>query len=123
GAPAGTTCPAATSGGGGAGGGCCGGGGGGGNPIYMYRATTPSATYTGLTGARLAADTRCSNARAGYTFPVNTCSSVRAFLSLSAGDAISTMAANYAIPTTGRAIHGPTGIPFQNDWNDLMNGA
>jgi len=85
------------------------------SPIYLFKTAT---TTMGLIGGRTGADTLCTTARGLLTFPNNTCATVKAFISISnTGDDIAGM----AIPGE-RTVNGPTGIQFQNDWTDLLNG-
>ncbi len=88
-------------------------------PIYLFRAMS---TTTGSIGGRAGADGTCSSSRGSYTFPNNVCTTVHAFISIDdAGDDIASMQATYFVPA-GIPVHGPTGIFFQYDWTDLLNG-
>lgn len=85
------------------------------SPIYLFKSAT---TTTGAIGGRTGANTLCTTARGLLTFPNNTCSTVVALISINnAGDEIASM-----VMPGGRTINGPTGILFQNDWTDLLNG-
>ena len=74
--------------------------------------------------ARAGADLFCQSNRPVFT-PDNSCTNVRAFVSLSATDEIRDMPANYDVPTD-LPIHGPNGgasTRVANNWADLLNPA
>lgn len=90
--------------------------------IFLFRTTTTSTGLLGGVGGRSGADNLCASSRSSYTFPDNSCSSTRAFISITAGDQISNMPANYGLPT-GNAIQGPTGTVIAADWPTILSGS
>lgn len=83
--------------------------------------------YTGamipptVSSARGSLDQMCISARQSL-YPAMSCSSVRAFISITNSDCIANMPSNYGLPTS-LAFMGPTGTIIANTWADLMDGS
>lgn len=75
----------------------------------------------GLGDARAGADMNCMTTRATLSFPDNSCTQVRAVISLSLADSIANMPGMYGVPTN-RSINGPNNFVIASDWNTLIAG-
>jgi hypothetical protein len=95
---------------------------GGFTALYLFTAGPTNGNVKGsFSTAREGADSLCSVARSGYTFPNNSCNQVRAIISLSAFDSIANMPLNYGVPTN-RSINAPNNFVIAPDWNALRDG-
>ena len=72
----------------------------------------------GNLGGRSGADTLCSNKASSLSL---TCSSVHAFIGVSAADEVRDMPTNYSVPTDG-IIKSRTGTTIQTSWANLLSG-
>jgi hypothetical protein len=82
-------------------------------PLVIFDA---GGTFDGNLGGRAGADAICqasANRPAGYT-------NVRAFISVSAGDSIANMPANYGIPANAPIV-GQNGTQLAANWADLLD--
>ena len=82
---------------------------------------TPS-KFDGNLGGRSGADAICLTYVDNESFSmINSCSNVRAVISVSATDEIRDMASNYSIPTN-RKIRGRNGIFLGDGWDNVTGG-
>lgn len=89
--------------------------------IFLFRTTSTTTGLLGGVGGRSGADNFCASSRSFYAFPDNSCTSVRAFISIIAGDQISNIPANYGVPTANQ-IQGPTGTLISPSWAPMLGG-
>jgi hypothetical protein len=90
--------------------------------LYLFTAGPTNGNLKGsFSTARQGADSLCSVARSGYSFPNNSCNQVRAVISLSASDSIANMPLNYGVPTN-RSINAPNNFVIAPDCNALRDG-
>jgi hypothetical protein len=85
-----------------------------GSCVYLYPTV---AVYGGSLGGRVGADELCAAAKPSGL----ACTSVRAFLSVSASDSISQMPANYGAPGTA-TIRRPDGTLIDSSWSGMLDG-
>ena len=91
------------------------------NDSILFFATKP---VTAQFGGRSGADQVCENSLEEDPIPkmVNSCSNVRALLSIDANDEIRDMATNYNIPTD-RVLRGSNGLLFGTSWDNITSSS
>lgn len=71
--------------------------------------------------ARASSDNLCTTRRGTLTLaPVNTCTTVRALVSFTAGDQLNNMPTNFSVPVD-RLVRGPTGTLVADNYSDMIN--
>ena len=80
--------------------------------------------FKGNLGGRTGADQICKNYLDNESISMfnNSCSNVRALISIDSNDEIRDMVSNYNVPTN-KALRGPTGLKFGTSWDNLTNGS
>lgn len=88
----------------------------------VFYSTPPN--FKGNLGGRTGADQICKNYLDNESISMfnNSCSNVRALISVDSNDEIRDMVSNYNVPTN-RALRGPTGLKFGTSWDNLTNGS
>jgi hypothetical protein len=89
-------------------------------PVPVFYIYTNSVAVSGMLGSRALSTSTCATMQT-TTYPALTCTSHLAVVSYS-GDALSTAAANYAIPA-GRQLTSVSGVPVSTDWNSFVVSA
>ena len=79
--------------------------------------------YNGNLGGRSGADQICKDNLDNETITMfnNSCSNVRAVITVSSSDEIRDMASNYGVPTN-KKIRGTNGVLFANSWDNVTGG-